>query len=119
MNELTYTPNYWQIVKITTPEGNILHKVFATWTGGYITGDSWKMNSGITKVTYDGDYVNFKGYSGSVYKCINKDHCYKTTAYTHGVLEGMIKKADKIGAKIEVISFETNFEELIDENCNQ
>lgn len=110
---MEYFPNYWQLVKITTPEGNILYKVFATWTGGYTTGESWKFNSGITEVTHDGDYVNFKGYSGSVYKCINKDHCYRTTAYTYGVLESMIKKADLVGAKIEVLPYNERFEGLI------
>ena len=108
-----YNPNYWQVVKITSPEGKVFYKVYATWTGGYTFGDSWKMNSGITKVTQVDNMLEFHGYSGSIYKCINAEHLYRTTAYTHGVLESMIKKAELVGAKIEVLPFETNFEELV------
>lgn len=110
---MEYNPNYWQVVKITNPEGIIIHKVFATWTGGWTVGDSWKMNSGIVKVTKVDNMLDFHGYSGSVYKCINEKHLYRTTAYTHGVLESMIKRAEKVFAKIEVLPFETNFEELV------
>jgi hypothetical protein len=110
-----YTPNYWQVVRITSTEGKVLYKVFATWTGGYVEGDSWQMNSGIEEIAYKDDYVLFTGYSGSIYKCLNKEHVYRTTAYTYSVLESMIKKADLIGAKIEVVPFDTNFLELIDD----
>ena len=115
---MEYNPNYWQVVKITSPEGKVFYKVYATWTGGWTTSDSWKMNSGITRVTKVDDMIEFHGYSGSVYKCINVEHLYRTTAYTHGVLESMMKKAELVGAKIEVLPFNTNFEELIDESSD-
>jgi hypothetical protein len=57
--------------------------------------------------------IEFHGYSGSIYKCINEEHLYRTTAYTYSVLESMIKKAEVVSAKIEVLPFETNFEELV------
>lgn len=113
-----YNPNYWQVVKITSPEQVVLYKVYATWTGGWTVGDSWKMNSGIVKVTEVDDMIEFHGYSGSVYRCLNKEHVYRTTAYTYGVLESMIKKAEVVNAKIEVLPFETNFKELLNENSN-
>ena len=110
-----YVPDYWQVVRITSTEGKVLYKVFAIWVGGYVEGDSWKLNSGIKKVVKEDDYIFFTGYSGSVYRCLNEEHVYRTTAYTHGALESMIKKADLIGAKIEVVPFDTNFLELIDD----
>ena len=57
-----YTPDYWTIVKITTPQDDVIYKVFATWVGGYVEGDSWKMNSGIIEVKTEGDYLLFRGY---------------------------------------------------------
>jgi len=42
-----YYPDRWVVVKIG--EEN-LYKVFACWYGGYARGDSWKLNSGITRV---------------------------------------------------------------------
>lgn len=110
-----YVPDYWQVVRITSTEGKVLYKVFATWVGGYVEGDSWKLNSGIEKVVKEDDKIFFTGYSGSVYRCQLYDNCYKTTMYTQSALDSMIKKADLIGAKIEVMPFDTNFLELIDD----
>lgn len=111
MNE--YTPDYWKVVKITSTDGKVLHKVFATWVGGYTDGDSWRMNSGIEKVTEDGDHLLFEGYSGSVYRVLNKDHVYRATMYTYSVLSSMMKRADLVGAKIEEVPFETDWSKLI------
>lgn len=112
---MNYKPNYWQVVKITSTEGKILYKVFATWVGGYVEGDSWKMNSGIETVKVNEKTIEFSGYSGSVYECLLDEGSYRTSMYTQSVLDSMIKKADLIGAKIEVLPFETNFEKLVKE----
>lgn len=66
-----YQPDAWTIVKITPNDTNIEphYRVFAGWYGGYAGSDSWKMNSGITKIDDGGDYYDFHGYSGSVYRC--------------------------------------------------
>lgn len=112
---MNYKPNYWQVVKITSTEGKILYKVFVTWVGGYLDGDSWRMNSGIESVKVNDKIIEFSGYSGSVYKCLLDEGLYRTSMYTQSVLDSMIKKADLIGAKIEVLPFETNFEKLMEE----
>lgn len=61
-----YTPEEWMLVKI---EGSDPHyRIFGSWRGGYTTGDSWRMNSGITRFTMSEDsYYEFHGFSGSVY----------------------------------------------------
>lgn len=64
-----YNPDCWVLIKITTDLHPTFYKVLAGWSGGYTTGDSWKMNSGITKVEDDGDYWKFIGETGSVYRC--------------------------------------------------
>ena len=40
-----YKPENWVIVKI-----NDVYKVFGGWRGGFATGDSWKLNSGIEAI---------------------------------------------------------------------
>lgn len=69
-----YNPDKWVIIEITNQETKkVHHRVFASWSGGYLSGDSWKMNSGITAVTADENYYHFDGYSGSTYatsKCM-------------------------------------------------
>lgn len=106
---MTYNPDYWQILKITSTEGKVLYKVFATWVGGYLDSDSWRMNSGITGVDEEDGYLLFHGTSGSVYKVPNADSVYRANMYTQSVLDSMIYKADLIGAKIEVLPFDTDF----------
>jgi|TARA_R110000822_G_scaffold279299_2_gene401067 hypothetical protein len=63
-----YRPDNWVIVEIANDDG-IFYKVLAGWSGGYLDGDSWRMNSGITEVEEKEDYYLFYGQSGSVYKC--------------------------------------------------
>ena len=49
-------PSKWVILKI---DDQSTYKVFGTWGGGYLDGQSWKLNSGIAKVTEDEDnYTN-------------------------------------------------------------
>jgi hypothetical protein len=63
-----YNPDNWIIIELIMNQ-KIIHKVLAGWSGGYLSGDSWKLNSGITRITEDDNYWYIGGYSGSVYKC--------------------------------------------------
>lgn len=69
-----YIPDNWVVLKISVPGQHTVYKVLAGWSGGYLDGDSWRMNSGVTEVTEDGDYLLFHGYSGSVYRCHKKSY---------------------------------------------
>ena len=60
----TYEPDSWVVLKV--PAG---YKVLGGWSGGYLDGDSWRMNSGIVSVTEDDHFYNFWGFTGSCYKC--------------------------------------------------
>ena len=83
-----HTPDRWLIVKIN---GNDPHyRVFGSWYGGYLGSDSWRMNSGITKVSEDDDYYHFEGTSGSVYHCHKK--AWGISGYGSAVLHAMIEK---------------------------
>ena len=62
-----YVPDNWVVVHL---KGDTPHyRVLAGWSGGYLDGDSWRANSGITKVDQAGDYFLFYGSSGSCYEC--------------------------------------------------
>lgn len=99
---MRYTPDSWVIVEIKTKD-ETLHKVFGTWFGGYLNGDSWRLNSGIDTVskTADGGYA-VDGYSGSIY-FISPGN-YGTTEYTEGVLAGF--EAQKGDAQIKGLTRE-------------
>ena len=105
-----YYPDKWVVVKI----GNI-YKVFASWYGGFADGDSWKLNSGITKATlidnhYEIPNYEFEGSSGSVYCCATS--VYGTNSYGFSVLFNMIETAAKHGFTIEILPEDTKWEEI-------
>ena len=62
-----YTPDNWVVIEIKGKDPH--YRVLAGWSGGYTTGDSWRLNSGIVRCTFDGDYWYFYGSSASCYKC--------------------------------------------------
>ena len=69
MNE--YHPDSWVVVKYGMQEHDV-HRLIAGWSGGYLDGDSWRMNSGITRVEDAEDCWRFYGESGSCY-VVHKD----------------------------------------------
>lgn len=62
-----WTPDNWVVIKFETDDPH--YRVLAGWSGGYLSGDSWRMNSGIVKSFEDEDYWVFVGDSGSKYLC--------------------------------------------------
>lgn len=84
---VTEAPQNWVILKL--PDN--LHKIFATWSGGYLDGDRWKLNSGITKVEEDDDFYYFFGFSGSCYKCHKKKYGI-TNAFGLSILNALIEQ---------------------------
>lgn len=74
-------PEKWCLV----PVSDDLVKVFGTWSGSYLIGSSWRINSGIEEVEETDDAYLFTGCSGSVYEC-RKD-MYGSNAYGYAILE--------------------------------
>ena len=86
-------PDKWVVVKIDNNTDTLFYKVFATWSGGYLNTDRWKLNSGIKSMESDDDYYYFIGHSGSCYKC-NKKAYGITTSYGLGILNKIIEQGD-------------------------
>jgi hypothetical protein len=108
---ITSHPDNWVILKIQY-ESETYYKVFGVWTGGYLRGDSWQLNSGIEKVTQDDEYYYFIGFSGSCYKC-NK-HTYGIKAlYGVGVLNNIIEKSEGKAVKLDDNKDWENFFKLL------
>jgi hypothetical protein len=101
-----YRPDRWVIVKIVTDK-ECLYKVFATWSGGYASSDSWQMNSGITHAARVADRWEFTGYSGSVYSC--HQEAYGTNGYGGTVLQNFIDQMPGQGATMEIMPGDTNW----------
>ena len=120
LNLTTETPEQWVVLKFKAGlTDDTIYKVFAGWRGGYLNGDRWKLNSGITKVEEDDDYFYFYGYSGSCYKCHKngyglKKEMYSFSSYVQGVLEDIIEIRRLLGnsVDVELMPEETNWKEL-------
>lgn len=88
---MDYKPEGWVLLKITGEDPH--YRVFGTWRGGYADGDSWRINSGVTRVAEDDDYYYFYGSSGSKYIC-HKETYGDMTFYHSGVIQNYVDKSD-------------------------
>ena len=105
-----YNPDKWVVVRITGKDTPPVHKVFACWYGGWAGADSWKLNSGITKVILEGNSFFFEGSSGSVYEC--HKNSYGTNMYGQGILNNLIDRVEQAGGVCVVLSEKTNWLEI-------
>ncbi len=70
-------PDEWIIFKIENSDDPI-YKLFAVWHGGYAGADYWKLNSGISSLTIEGNMITVHGFSGSCYTCDLRGHGVKS-----------------------------------------
>lgn len=91
-----YTPDVWVVLEFDAPNmEKPLRKVFGGWYGGFAGSNSWKLNSGITKVRIKDGHYEFDGYSGSTYHCHANN--YHMSGLMHGVYANWLKQADERG----------------------
>lgn len=79
-----YHPDKWVLVKLPNSAREDDYRVFGTWAGSYLHGDSWRMNSGVKSFEEAGGDAVVGGESGSQY-FIRLDS-YGTTLYGSSVL---------------------------------
>jgi len=109
---MMYKPDHWVVVKITpvdTTKAPPHYRVFATWNGSYLTGSSWKLNSGIVRAQLNEDFYEFDGSSGSVYRCHKST--YGKSGYGFTTLQQLIENSKEY-VSIEELDINTNFLEL-------
>lgn len=107
-------PEGWVVLKMTDTFADAcppIYKVFASFRGGYLDGDSWKLNSGIKSVNETENEYIFYGYSGSEYHCIKNyyGHC---SNYAESVLASIIERADKHGYSIIQLPHDYDFKSI-------
>jgi hypothetical protein len=111
----TYSPDRWIVVKIIDEKNGDFYKVFGTWSGGYLDGDSWKLSSGFDKTQKieDGQrFISISNFSGSIYNVGKHPASYDATSYGRSVLNGLVEKAESAGFKIIPLKREEAFELL-------
>ena len=68
-----YNPDSWVVIKMTHND-KTFYKVLGGWSGGYLNGTSWRLNSGIDRVELEDDVYKFYGASGSTYRCHKENY---------------------------------------------
>jgi hypothetical protein len=105
-----YHPNSWVMVEIPnldTMATGPIYKILGGWTGSYVEGSSWRLNSGIdsVKVEDNGDPEDteyyFHGASGSVYHCWRQ--LYGIKFATSGIAEQLTSRGCKILTEEEMV----------------
>ena len=97
-----YEPNNWVVIKFNGKDPH--YRVLAGWSGGYLEGSSWRMNSGITKVEEDDKAYYFSGSSGSTYRCGKQSYGLRhNNAYVWDDL------VTRYGDKVEMLPEDTDW----------
>lgn len=108
---MDYKPDNWVVLKLKPGKGAYpIYKVLAGWSGGYLDGDSWRMNSGITRVEEKPHHYEFYGYSGSVYKCGRKR--YGLRMNNAGVYN-QLKEQQQFDGQVQLMPEDTLWRELL------
>lgn len=101
----TYVPDNWVIIKIDGDDPH--YRVLGGRSGGYLDGDSWRMNSGIVSVKETADVYEFYGASGSCYIC------YKSSNVVRMNMAHVIAQlAESHGDKVSVLEPETKYMDI-------
>lgn len=102
---MTYFPDNWVVIKFKGDDPH--YRILAGWSGGYTASDSWRMNSGITRVEEDEHYFYFYGSSGSCYQCHKEAYCLrKNNAYIWAALQ------EKHRDKVEMMPADTDWRNI-------
>jgi hypothetical protein len=98
-----YKPDNWVVLKIQNKD-TYHYKVLGGWSGGYLNGSSWRMNSGITEVHETDDNYYFKGVTGSEYRCGKDSNIVRMN------IAGVLAKLNELhGDKFEVLPQDTDY----------
>ena len=115
-----YRPDNWVVIKMTRQpkspflESNrdlVTYKVLACWNGGYLDGESWRMNSGVDFIVDHKDEVHFHGRSGSNYICGKGQYGMRRNGSS--IFERMTKDSESMDIDVELLDEDTDWINLL------
>ncbi len=97
-----YIPHNWVKIRIQQEGKEDWFKIVGGWSGGFASGDSWRVNSGVesekTGEDEGGEYIDFIGYSGSIYRCYKANN--RVSMSIAGVLQEVLNKERPSGTTV-------------------
>jgi|GEM_PF-1122445 hypothetical protein len=112
-NKNIITPDNWLGLHLKKDNIDIV-KLFSTFYGGYLDGDSWRLNSGcknIKKYPDNKDKFLITGYSGTQYNIFKKN--IGTSSYTSTILNEIIEKSKSENIEVFIIDDILKLQELL------
>jgi hypothetical protein len=100
-----YTCDNWVVIKMKGDDPH--YRLLVGTSGGYLDGDSWRMNSGITKVEEDEAFYYFYGSSGSRYRCCNLTSAAYTLRMNNAGIWDQLQQIH--GDKVEMMPEDTDW----------
>ena len=105
-----YTPDSFVIMELNfddiTPNNLKLYKILAGWSGGYLNGSSWRINSGIEYTTFDGEKISVYGASGSRYDVYMRRYALRAaTAPTWAQIKEIYKDKAQLLSENEAFAY--------------
>ena len=102
----TYNPDNWVVLKISDSKG-FFYKVLGGWSGGYLSGNSWRLNSGVSDVIFEDGMFFFYGASGSCYECHSDSYGLKMN--NAHVVELLQSKQAESGVIVQLMPEDTEW----------
>lgn len=100
---MKYNAEGWVVLKYKAPNNKVYYRIFASWRGGYLNGDSWRLSSGseeLPQLSSCGEFWIWPQMSGSCYKLpVNQEDGY--TSYTGAILSSIIDRSGEDGTQKE------------------
>jgi hypothetical protein len=100
---MKYDVEGWVVLKYSVPSEKVYYRIFASWRGGNLSGESWRLSSGSEELPHLSDcgkYWLWPQLSGSLYKLpINEEDGY--TFYTGQILSSIIEGSGEEDTTIE------------------
>lgn len=112
-----YNPDVWVIVEISGAEvSETYHRILAGWHGGFTTGNSWKISSGVVKILDSGELWEIHNHSGSIYQC--HKNCERLSTMTANILSSYVNQ-NTDGIAIKVVDIATILDQYKGENNHE
>lgn len=94
-----YIPDSWVKLRVEREGEPTEYKILGGTSGGYLDGDSWRINSGVERESRGEDengvmFTDYYGYSGSVYRCYDANNVIRMSIA--GVLKTILEKGKGI-----------------------
>lgn len=97
-------PDNWVVIKVCSEAPH--YRLVCSWYGGYIHGNSWRVNSSIVSCTKKDRHFLFEGKSGSLYAC--HQDSYKMTSIMSCPFEAF--RTNNI--QVEILDENTDWENM-------